>query len=137
MQLRVFIGTYRTKGKSCYALTIHKDKECMQMEPKIYPVSYSKHKLTLLGLENFLIDLSKLKGEWEITFYSYDDAVAFEWNKEYLTDKSFVSSTEDQDIWKRIIKITENNKISLSIYGEDNILTKLNKNEIRRARRII
>ena len=57
----------------------------------------------------------------------------------YAKEKYGVTITatpsKDVDIFKEIIKIVENNNISLTIYGKNTILEKMNVKERKRARR--
>lgn len=138
MQLRVFIGVFKTTEYSSYAITVYGDGVCMQMDPQIVSDSISKHRIILMGLIRFLNEISKTNfpGVLDIAYYAGDDSVAFEWNTEHLQDGYFAKSTQDVDLWNEIVKRSNNPKLELSILGKENILQKINKNEIKRAKRV-
>ena len=122
MEIRTFIGISNSKISTRYAVSLYINGEYYPLDAKQAPKSWSNHKVTLVAI----ID---------VICYSNDDLVAFEWEVQYKQDKFFTERVEDVDIFKEIIKIVENNNISLTIYGKNTILEKMNVKERKRARR--
>lgn len=133
MKMQVFVGAYQSKTKSNYAVSIHSDGNSVQLDPVVFASKITKHRLLLLALVDVLNNLIDLGKGWEVDFFSDDYSVWFEWDQEYCKERKFYKN-DDIDVWTKIVKLVENNEISLTIYGDDTALSKLNKNQKRRAR---
>ena len=136
MEIRTFIGISNSKISTRYAVSLYINGEYYPLDAKQAPKSWSNHKVTLVAIRDVLKELAETKKEINVIYYSNDDLIAFEWEVQYKQDKFFTEKVEDVDIFKEIIKIIENNKISLTIYGNNTILEKMNIKERKRARRL-
>ena len=129
-RIRVFIKTHRT-GRSFDAFSCivlgNNGKSAVISAEGLSDSDLSRHRITLEAIRRFLtnIDDSERNGEFRLVFYADNDEIAYEWNNEYLKEGSFAGSTEDQDLYKAIIKILNRKHLSMEVIGKDNVLSSM------------
>ena len=134
MILRAFIG-YTYKKAGAYSMCVYQDNQYVQMKPKLIKSKDPKY-IILFALIELLEEIVSIKdsSKIEITYYCNNDEIAFEWHEEYLNTKEFSKQTAHLPLWKKIISLTENNGISLTVKGKT-ILEKYNKRQNLKAMR--
>lgn len=126
---RVFIGLHRISPQSVAYSTVVQtsNREIYSNSHRIAESARSKtignHRVNLLAIESFLNDFTKDKhGRCTVKIYCKDDFVGFEYNSEYLKDKSFSPDTRDMDVWNRIVAVIEDKKIDVIIDDGSSVL---------------
>lgn len=113
--VRAFIGI----SKKCCTLILYKNGATLKKEDFFFQEKEAR-RLTLKLLIKSLNEVSKSS---VLIFYSNDDLITFEWEKEYKKDKSFSTKTADLSLWNEIAKICDDKNITLTIKGEDSVLS--------------
>ena len=81
------------------------------------------HSIMLLSLIAFLKSYGSK--EDKITVYTSVDSVCFEWNHEHMEDGKFYPSTQDKDLWEKIVKMIDSEKMTLNFKGSENTLSSI------------
>lgn len=130
MELKLFIGTVkesRTKGVCSMNLWCARKFMSLPIRVYTYGQGITHHRLVLLAILDFL-DISD-KPNVNLTVYTDNDRVVFEWEKEYSVDKEFCTSTHDLDLWEAIASRVRSQNIKLTIKGQSDALTGISRIE--------
>lgn len=126
---RVFIGLHRISPQSVAYSTVVQTSDRQvysnshRIAESVRNKTISNHRVNLLAIESFLNDFTKDRhGSCTVKIYCKDDFIGFEYNSEYLKDKSFSPKTRDIDVWTRIVAVLEENKIDVVIDDGSSIL---------------
>ena len=117
-KISVFVGA----SEDVYVFTITDGKRAFQLEPMIS--QYETHHWMLL---KGLITIMEASRDVEIIFYSNDNHLAFEWEREYKQDNQFSKGTKDIEQWNKVIELKKKNKIDLKVKGEEDVLFAIGK----------
>lgn len=130
MEFKLFIGTAKeSRIKGAYSMNLWCAGNFMNFPVQTYicEEGLTNHRLVLFALSGFL-KLSN-KPNINITVYTDNEEVAFEWENEYLADKCFCQSTADQDLWNEIAANVKKYGIRMHIKGKSNALTGISRIE--------
>lgn len=130
MELKLFIGTVKeskTKGVCSMNLWCARKFMSLPIRAYTYEQGITHHRLVLLAIHDFLTISDK--PNIELTVYTDNDRVVFEWEKEYSADGRFCSSTHDLDLWEAISKQVRTQNIKLTIKGQSDALTGISRIE--------
>ena len=117
-KISVFVGT----SGDVYVFTITDGKRAFQLEPMISQYE-APHRMLLKGL----ITIMEASKNVELIFYSNDNHLAFEWEREYKQDNQFSKGTKDIEQWNKVIELKKKNKIDLKVKGEEDVLFAIGK----------
>ena len=117
-KISVFVGA----SEDVYVFTITDGKRAFQLEPMIS--QYETHHWMLL---KGLITIMEASRDVEMIFYSNDNHLAFEWEREYKQDNQFSKGTKDIEQWNKVIELKKKNKIDLKVKGEEDVLFAIGK----------
>lgn len=106
----------------CVLTATSNGKDTFQFKPFCYKEK-SEKEILLKSLISILHNFKNM----EIIFYSNNDQVSFEWEKEYKVEKHFSPNIKNLNEWNKIVEIVKKNNIELTIRGEDGVTSVLNK----------
>ncbi|MBQ6148513.1 MAG: hypothetical protein IJI83_03090 [Oscillospiraceae bacterium] len=127
-KIRIFIKFHRSNRKinafSCFILGANGETSTM-LSAGTAAGDESQHRIALKAICAYLETIRDGAGEDRIivVFYADNDEIAYEWNREYLEEGKFADSTEDVDLYRRIIRLQNRKKIRIEIRGKDNMLS--------------
>ena len=124
-KIRIFIKTYKT-GKSFDSFS------CVVMgdngkRGKIFETGMNRHRITLEAIRRFIQSIKDTKDYegYRLIFYADNDEIAYEWNKEHMTDGIFSESTEDLDLYNLIIRQLKRKNLTMEVIGKDSFLSSM------------
>ena len=129
-KIRIFIKIHRT-GKSYDAFSCvvmgENGRKGRIFETGLADAGMSRHRITLEAIHRFILNIKELKDceGYRLVFYADNDEIAYEWNKEYLTEGSFSESTEDLDLYSLIIKQLKRKNLNMEVIGKDSFLSSM------------
>ena len=129
-RIRVFIKIHKS-GKSFDAFSCivlgNNGKSTMISAGGLAESGLSRHRITLEAIRRFLMNVDETDPgtEYRLVFYADNDEIAYEWSSEYLKEGTFADSTEDQDLYRAIIKILNKKHLSMEVIGKDNVLSSM------------
>lgn len=119
--VRAFIGVSNDTSmnkNSCSTLILYQNGKTTKEN------FFFQEKETRRVILKLLIEaLKKIPKSSELAFYSNNDLITFEWEKEYKKDMCFSPNTHDISLWNEIVTICNEKKILLLVKGEDSILS--------------
>lgn len=81
------------------------------------------HNIILITLFEFM---KKYVSKGDIlTVYTGVDSVCFEWNHEHIEDGKFYPSTQDKDLWSKVVQFVDSEKVILNFKGSENTLSSI------------
>lgn len=127
---RVFAGIKKiSPGEYAYAVAVLHDDQFDQMETVVadvkgFPDGF--HRAALLALIDackYIVTNRHGKKRAVLHYHTKCDNLAFEWGVEYKEDGSFSHQTKDIDLWQTVAAYVAHQKIDLSVYGNDAVMT--------------
>ena len=87
----------------------------------------SRHRITLEAIRRFIQSIKDTKDHegYRLIFYADNDEIAYEWNKEHMTDGTFSESTEDLDLYNLIIRQLKRKNLKMEVIGKDSFLSSM------------
>ena len=125
-KISVFVGT----SEDVYVFTVTDGKRTFQLEPMVNPYE-THHGMLLEGL----LTIMQASSNVDLIYYSSDDHLAFEWEREFKQEKKFSKGTKDIGKWNKVVELSKKNKINLTIKGEEDVLSAIGKRLNKEARR--
>jgi|P827metagenome_2_1110787.scaffolds.fasta_scaffold17777_2 hypothetical protein len=129
-KIRIFIKTYKT-GKSfdSFSCVVMGDngKRGKIFETGLAGTGMSRHRITLEAIRRFIQSIKDTKDHegYRLIFYADNDEIAYEWNKEHMTDGTFSESTEDLDLYNLIIRQLKRKNLTMEVIGKDSFLSSM------------
>ena len=123
MILRIFLGAVLTGDETALCVAVINNGNGYHRLPMITVTNplLTEHKAVLLAMEKLVKGIDR--DDIDITVYTNCEEIAFEWREEYRKDHVFCKSTEDQDLWRRLINYVEGKHIRFDIKGSESALT--------------
>ena len=129
-KIRIFIKTYKP-GKSfdSFSCVVMGDngKRGKIFETGLAGTGMSRHRITLEAIRRFIQSIKDTKDHegYRLIFYADNDEIAYEWNKEHMTDGTFSESTEDLDLYNLIIRQLKRKNLTMEVIGKDSFLSSM------------
>lgn len=112
--VRAFVGY----SKNIYTVTIETNRKYFVF-PKIYDDGIGSHNICL----NILLDLINLLNNVSLLYYPNQFDISYEYNEKMIDSPE----TKDKKLWKEILTQAKIKNISLTINGEDSLLSGVGK----------
>ena len=130
-RIRVFIRIERSDGALSFTCTTlgSNGRSSSLISMTDFDRKTSRHRIVLEAIRAYLSNIKPADDEkpYVLVFYAGNDEIACEWHQEYLKNGAFSSSTEDLDLYGKIIRLLDKTNVRMEIARRGNVLESIRR----------